>query len=76
MPIDLNLKGKVAIITGDEKVGLRSDRIITSQLEEVIKDFQPDIIGIRAMTFYRKFFHDEISQSLFHILGWNHTPFY
>jgi len=33
---------EVAIITGDEKVGLRSDRIITSQLEEVVKDFQPD----------------------------------
>jgi len=33
---------EVVIITGDEKVGLRSDRIITSQLEEVIKEFQPD----------------------------------
>ena len=33
---------EVAILTGDEKVGLRSDRIITSQLEEVIKEFQPD----------------------------------
>ena len=33
---------EVAIITGDEKVGLKSDRIISSQLEEVIKDFQPD----------------------------------
>ncbi len=33
---------EVAILTGDEKVGLRSDRIITSQLEEVVKEFQPD----------------------------------
>ncbi len=33
---------EVAIITGDEKVGLKSDRIVSSQLEEVIKDFQPD----------------------------------
>ena len=40
--LDDSEKVEVAILTGDEKVGLRSDRIITSQLEEVIKEFQPD----------------------------------
>jgi len=40
--VDDSEQVEVAIITGDEKVGLRSDRIITSQLEEVIKEFQPD----------------------------------
>jgi len=40
--VDDSEKVEVAILTGDEKVGLRSDRIITSQLEEVIKEFQPD----------------------------------
>ena len=28
---------------------------------DLIKDFKPDIIGIRAMTFYRNFFHDAIA---------------
>ena len=40
--VDDSEQVEVAILTGDEKVGLRSDRIITSQLEEVIKEFQPD----------------------------------
>jgi len=31
------------------------------ELVSLIKDFQPDIIGIRAMTFYRNFFHDAIA---------------
>jgi|TARA_B100001964_G_C14149470_1_gene561326 hypothetical protein len=30
------------------------------ELVNLIKDFNPDVIGIRAMTFYRKFFHDAI----------------
>lgn len=35
-------KVEVAILTGDEKVGMRSDRIIATQLEEIVGDFQPD----------------------------------
>ena len=31
------------------------------ELVNLIKDFNPDVIGIRAMTFYRKFFHDAIA---------------
>jgi radical SAM superfamily enzyme YgiQ (UPF0313 family) len=31
------------------------------ELVELIRKFKPDIIGIRAMTFYRKFFHDVIA---------------
>jgi putative membrane protein len=34
---------EVAILTGDEKVGVRSDRAIAAQLEEVVADFQPDL---------------------------------
>ena len=33
---------EVAILTGDEKVGLRSDRAIAAQLDDVVKAFQPD----------------------------------
>ena len=33
---------EVAILTGDEKVGVRSDRSIAAQLEEVVSSFQPD----------------------------------
>ena len=33
---------EVAILTGDEKVGVRSDRSIAAQLEEVVSAFQPD----------------------------------
>ena len=33
---------EIAILTGDVRVGPRSDRAIASQLEEVIKEFQPD----------------------------------
>ena len=31
------------------------------ELVDLIRDFKPDIIGIRAMTFYRTFFHDVIA---------------
>ena len=34
---------EIAILTGDEKVGAKSDRIISAQLEEVVDDFQPDL---------------------------------
>ena len=41
-----NAKGndevEIAILTGDVRVGPRSDRAIASQLEEVIQEFQPD----------------------------------
>jgi len=30
------------------------------ELVELIKDYKPDVIGVRAMTFYRNFFHDAI----------------
>jgi len=33
---------QIAILTGDVRVGPRSDRAIASQLDEVIQDFQPD----------------------------------
>ena len=33
---------EIAILTGDEKVGLRSDRAVAAQLEEVVAAFQPD----------------------------------
>jgi len=33
---------EIAILTGDEKVGVKSDRIIAQQLEDVISEFQPD----------------------------------
>jgi len=33
---------EVTILTGDEKVGVRSDRAIAAQLEEVVTEFQPD----------------------------------
>ena len=33
---------EVAILTGDEKVGVRSDRAIAAQLEEVVSAYQPD----------------------------------
>ena len=33
---------EIAILTGDEKVGMRSDRAIAAQLEEVVAAFQPD----------------------------------
>ena len=32
-----------------------------NELVKIIKDFKPNIIGIRAMTFYRNFFHDAIA---------------
>jgi len=33
---------EIAILTGDEKVGVRSDRAIAAQLDEVVSAFQPD----------------------------------
>jgi len=33
---------EIAILTGDEKVGMRSDRAISAQLEEIVSTFQPD----------------------------------
>ena len=33
---------EIAILTGDEKVGIRSDRAISAQLEEIVTTFQPD----------------------------------
>lgn len=33
---------EIAILTGDEKVGMRSDRAVAAQLEEVVSLFQPD----------------------------------
>ncbi|MDA0925324.1 MAG: DUF373 family protein [archaeon] len=33
---------EITILTGDEKVGVRSDRAIAAQLEEVVSRFQPD----------------------------------
>ena len=30
------------------------------ELVKLIKDYNPDVIGVRAMTFYRNFFHDAI----------------
>ncbi len=33
---------EIAILTGDERVGIKSDRIIAQQLEDVIAGFQPD----------------------------------
>jgi|TARA_B100000767_G_scaffold246518_1_gene246156 putative membrane protein len=33
---------EIAILTGDEKVGIRSDRAVAAQLEEVVAQFQPD----------------------------------
>ena len=33
---------EIAILTGDEKVGIRSDRAIAAQLEEIVTTFQPD----------------------------------
>ena len=33
---------EIAILTGDEKVGIRSDRAVAAQLEEVVAAFQPD----------------------------------
>jgi len=33
---------EIAILTGDEKVGIRSDRAIAAQLEEIVTSFQPD----------------------------------
>ena len=41
--IDPNDEVEVAILTGDVRVGPRSDRAIASQLDEVIKEFQPDV---------------------------------
>ena len=42
--VDSNDEVEVAILTGDVRVGPRSDRAIASQLDEVIKEFQPDAI--------------------------------
>ncbi len=33
---------EIAILTGDERVGIKSDRNIAQQLEDVISEFQPD----------------------------------
>ncbi|MBL6743919.1 MAG: DUF373 family protein [Candidatus Poseidonia sp.] len=33
---------EIAILTGDEKVGMRSDRAVAAQLDEVVSAFQPD----------------------------------
>jgi hypothetical protein len=35
---------EIAILTGDEKVGIRSDRAVAAQLEEVVAAFQPDLL--------------------------------
>ena len=43
--VEINSEGdevEIAILTGDEKVGMRSDRAIAAQLEEVVAEFQPD----------------------------------
>jgi len=37
------------------------------ELVNLIKDFKPDIIGTRAMTFYRNFFHDTIAHIRTHV---------
>ncbi len=50
--------------------GRVSGRIIKSRIDfdsyeelvELVRDRAPDIIGIRAMTFYKGFFHDSISE--------------
>ncbi|HIE63456.1 MAG: hypothetical protein CXT72_01960 [Methanobacteriota archaeon] len=34
---------EIALLTGDVRVGPRSDRAIASQLDEVIQEFQPDV---------------------------------
>lgn len=41
--VDSNDEVEVAILTGDVRVGPRSDRAIASQLDEVIKEFLPDV---------------------------------
>ncbi|MDE0953041.1 MAG: DUF373 family protein [Candidatus Poseidoniales archaeon] len=41
--VDSNDEVEIAILTGDVRVGPRSDRAIASQLDEVIKEFQPDV---------------------------------
>ncbi len=39
---EANDEVEIAVLTGDVRVGPRSDRAIASQLDEVIQDFQPD----------------------------------
>ena len=39
---DPNDEVEIAILTGDERVGIKSDRNIAQQLEDVISEFQPD----------------------------------
>jgi putative membrane protein len=39
---EANDEVEIAILTGDVRVGPRSDRAIASQLDEVIQEFQPD----------------------------------
>ena len=39
---DPNDEVEIAILTGDERVGVKSDRNIAQQLEDVIAEFQPD----------------------------------
>jgi len=39
----------------------RIDFDSNDELHELIIDFVPDIIGFRAMTFYRNFFHDTVA---------------
>ena len=51
---------EIAILTGDEKVGIRSDRAIAAQLEEIVTTFQPDKAilvtdGARTSQFYQLF---------------------
>lgn len=33
-----------------------------SELNEIIKDFKPDLIGVSAMTFHKDFFHESIKE--------------
>ena len=37
---------EIAILTGDERVGIKSDRNIAQQLEDVIGEFQPDRLSL------------------------------
>ena len=40
---DVHDEVEIALLTGDVRVGPRSDRAIASQLDEVIQEFQPDV---------------------------------
>ena len=56
----LNSKENSDMINGK----IIKSRIDFENLEElltIVNDFQPNLIGFRAMTFYRKFFHDTVA---------------